>query len=86
MVGCKGCAPTKEPQTARALVIRSAIGSSTSPNQNVDSAPSGSSTSAEVRYLPDFVPATEAEMAACLRDPEWRICSGHLCATQVAVS
>ena len=26
----------------------------------------------------DFVPATEEEMASCLKDPMWRICSGHL--------
>jgi hypothetical protein len=26
----------------------------------------------------DFVPSNEAEMAACLQDPMWRICSGQL--------
>lgn len=27
---------------------------------------------------PDFVPSNAAELAACLADPMWRVCSGHL--------
>lgn len=26
----------------------------------------------------DFVPSTPAELAACLADPMWRLCSGQL--------
>ncbi len=26
---------------------------------------------------PAFVPSNEAELMACLADPQWRICSGH---------
>lgn len=33
-------------------------------------------------YPPEFVPTTEAEMAECLRDPVWRICSGQLMVVQ----
>lgn len=67
------------PTVVRAFVIPGSSGISATPTQNVDSAPSGGSTSqadessgssatAEVRYLPDFVPTTEAELAACLRE------------------
>lgn len=36
-------------------------------------------TSDTRRAIPtDFVPSTEAEMATCLEDPLWRICSGQL--------
>ena len=37
----------------------------------------GSVATQAVRYPPSFVPTTEAEMAACLADPVWRICSGQ---------
>lgn len=63
-------------EVARAWVVPVGLEPGSTPAAKVEP---GSSGALEPGSIPlDFVPTTEDEMAACLRDPMWRICSGQL--------
>ena len=70
-------------RTVRAFVIPGNVATQA---REKSTEPTGNVATPEVRYLPTFVPTTEAEMAAFLLDPVWRICSARHCAFQVVVS